>query len=123
MSRLKYFFRNAGTSNILKLFILSVLVLFALKKDIAVGLWLYSFPAFIAGLAIAFFAREFILQQFSVAKIIMNVAAIAGIVFAAIMQRSSGSEPDWLRVSLAFIIAFYVSAYFWTLSDWRIGRA
>ena len=121
MSRAAHFFRNAGTANLLKLLVLSILVLLALSKDFSTGLWTLSVPAFAAGVAIPFFIREWLLAQFSVVRIVMNGIAIVAIVLAVLMGGRGGSEPAWLRISLAFVIAFYVSAFFWMLSDERIG--
>ena len=120
MTRLQHFSRNAGLANCIKLLLLAALAFFALKKDFETGLWLISVPALAIGLAIPFFAREMILRQFSIVRIVMNLVAAAGIVVAVVMRQKSGFEPDWLRVLLTFVIAFYISAYFWTLSDGRI---
>ena len=123
MIRLQQFCRNAELANCIKLLILAVIVFFALRKDFQTGLWLTSLPAFAIGLAIPFFAREVILRHFSIVRVVMNIVAFGGIIFAAVMRQGSGFEPAWLRVFLAFVIAFYISAYFWTLSDERISRA
>lgn len=120
MTRLQHFSRNAGLANCVKLLLLAALVFFALKKDFETGLWLISVPALAIGLAIPFFVREMILRQFSVVRIVMNLVAAVGIVLAVVMRQKSGVEPDWLRVLLTFVIAFYISAYFWALSDERI---
>lgn len=122
MARLQYFFLNAGIANCIRLALLAVILLFALQADFQSGLWVMSLPAFAIGLTIPFFSREAILRQFSIVRAVMNIVAFGGIIFAAFLRKGHGFEPAWLRILLAFVIAFYISAYFWILSDEQIEK-
>lgn len=120
MTRFHRFAENAGLVRILQSVVVLALMGFALRRDFSTGNWTFTVPLLAGVFVLAFLIRDFLVENFSWVRWIMNAAVIAGIL-AAVFSRKVAPEPLWIKAAIAGCLGFYMSCYFWTLSDERMA--
>ena len=122
MNRLTRFFSNTGAIAIAQCAIVGIILFFAMRKDVASGLWIITLPVLLVSFFAGYPVRNWLVDHLRLTRILMNSVAVAGMICVVVLRRLKGEEPVAVRIALAAFIGLYMGLYFWLMSDQRITR-
>jgi hypothetical protein len=116
MNRIRHFAANAGTWGVIRVLLVTagVVALTAYsihERD-------YLAPAFVALAPVAtYFVRRWMTSHVDATKTLLNLVAVVFIACLLLFRGQIDVEVDWMRRAVVFVAAYYISCYFWLLSD------
>lgn len=121
MNRASNFFANAGVQGAISTCIVGVIVMFGMARDFRTGDWVITAPLLIATFGLPYLVRNFLIDNFSIVRLLMNGLAMAGLAAFVFLPKPIGPEPLWMRVTILGCLGTYMGCYFWMLSDDNVG--
>ena len=123
MERIRRFVRNAGWAGAIPFAIVALgLAVFIIPRDIRLGRWGYTLPAFCLPALGAYPIRKLLVEHIANVRRIMNGLVISAAIALAALGRLIPTEELWFSVLLAAFMGAYLGCYFWMLSDEEVGR-
>jgi len=120
MSRLRRFITNAGLKGCLLTLAVMVATVFAVRKDVQTGLWMYTVATLLVAVGVAYLLRDALVYHVGVTRLLMNFVGTLAIITVAVGRRWLPGEAPWLRLTTAAFLGAYMGCYFWLMSDERI---
>lgn len=120
MRRLKRYVVNAGVVGTLATLLMTVGVVFCIRKDVGTGLWVWTVPAFMGPALLIYFLRGVLVAHMEVAGPIIHYTAVVAAAGFALSRPFLPSDEAWFRISVAAFLGVFMGCYFWMTSDPRI---
>lgn len=120
MQRFKQFVSNAKVQGCLSTGVVAIILLFGIIRDCRTGDVVFTVPVLAAAFGLPYVVRSFLIDNFTIVRMLMNGFALCGIALVMLLPKPVGPEPLWLRVTIIGLLGAYMGCYFWMLSDERV---
>lgn len=121
--RLGRFLRNAGAWNALCLGLACVFLVLAIRRHAQEGTFVWTLPALIGGVSIAWLLKEAMIRNLAAAARMLNAVLFLAGILAAVPDRLAQMPPSVSAALFGAFFGFYVTAFFLLHSDPRVERA
>jgi hypothetical protein len=118
--RFTRFVKNAGGAGIIQILIMGIFFFFVLRKEIGSGQWLYTVPMMLIAFFATYPARNILVDHVGVTRVVMN-ALVVGTFVLLFVAMPEGERSRGRDLAIMAGVGLYMGAYFWLLSDERIG--
>lgn len=112
----------AGLGNSIRAILCLVVIFFALRKDIRLGIAYITIPVFLVGITTPYAIRNWLVSIFPTSAKVLNGLLLIAFVLVLVFSRKGQADPTWFRITSVALASVYLGCYFWLFSDERLQK-